>query len=271
MTIQFNRLNDALNAVITQGAKRIGALNAYGLPSFSFERTALTTVEKAPATCTLFLNSKGKWTLSDWFIGTGGHIDFQPSPERALGRAIAEYYFSDQPRFENPPLPRTLETDKLQQFHFESETGCYKAVSGGRTIDINEVLGFFLLSPKEQESSPLSNFRVKFWIGDSSPINWDEFLYTPNDIDCRICFDTPQRVATYSAHITYDGEIEIDSAFGKAQWVSGSRLTPEEVNQISSKIYVESSAYSPAIELGLKVTHREDAPDCGTYTDISDW
>jgi hypothetical protein len=269
MTTTFNRLNDALNAVVEQGAKRISTLNPYGSPSFSFERTALT-VDKAPATCSLFRNPKGKWELDQWYIGTGGHIDLQPAPVMALGHAIAEYYFSDKPRIENIPLPRTLEADDLQQFHYNSETGCYQSADGGG-FTVDEVLGFFLLSPEEQESSLLPNFRVKSWLGDCAPVDWSEYLYSPNDYDLYLYLYTADDAASYSALITYDGEVQIETGFGKTIWADGDRLTPEEVNERFPKIYAQSLAYGAAMELGIKVTHRESSPDCGTYTDIRDW
>jgi hypothetical protein len=256
----FSRLHDALKSAIEQGATRVG----FNGSSFSFERQA-KTVEGAPATCILFLNGDRRWQLEEWYVGTGGDIELQPEPEKALARAIAQAYLS-QPNKDNVPIPRTIQTEDRWQFHL-SENG-YQSADGGNW-DVDGIMKYLSLSQEEQEDSLVPDFDVKSWVGDSAGIDWSKYLYSPNQVKMRLRFCSADRSAHYVGVISWEGEIVIEDSLGATTWSRGDRLSVEEVNEFP-EIRAESWAYGAACELGIKVTHREESADCGTYCPVSD-
>jgi len=94
----------------------------------------------------------------------------------------------------------------------------------------------------------------------------------------RLMFFNEGEKAHYVGIITWEGEIEIESCSipmeqpsEEKTWSEGDRLSAEDINGKFNRIYAESWAYTAAVELGIKVTHREAAPDCGTYCTVKEF
>lgn len=144
----------------------------------------------------------------------------------------------------------------------------YQSADGG-SWHVDEIMGYLRLSPEEQESSLMPDLKVKSWVGDSAGFNWDDYLYSPKEVDMRFSFWNIDGSAHYVGVINWDGEIQIESSSGATIWSQSDRLTVEDVNKFP-QIQAESWSYSAAIELGIKVTHTEESPDSGTYCPVQE-
>lgn len=249
---EFHRLNDAVMAAVSQGAEQIEFTGS----GFVLSRSSQVAIGET-AICLLFLNTDAKWQLEEWYLGEGWGFDLKPDPIAAVGRAVAESRDSE------PPIPRTIQTEDGWQFHLsEPVPHSYVSADGGGFL-IDEVLDYLSLPPTEQEDALVPHLTVKSWLGDTAGINWDDYAYSPNDIDMRLTLINSN--VRYTGLITYYGEVEIETGDGATTWANSDRLTIAEVNEFT-EIRAESLAYAPAMELGIKVTHREASPDSGQYT-----
>jgi len=258
----FRNFGQALNEAIAQGAEKISCI---GCNSFSVERSS----QKQPndvANTVLFFSTHGDWVLGYWILGDGGTIELQPEPNLAVARAIAQFYLEDNSEYLNEMmLPRSFQTEDGWQFHLVPEKTRYEA-NDGSNFELNDFMRYLALSPEEQVDHIFPAIKIRSWTTDNL-INWDESLYSPNEFDLYLSLQSEDKKTYYKALITFEGDVQIESGIGSTTWSSGDRLTIEEVNEFPL-IYAESLAYGAAYELGIKVTHRESAPDSGEFVPV---
>jgi hypothetical protein len=253
---EFNRLNDALMTALAYGAKRV-----------AFDNPGICLDFDETATWGIHLNENGKWLLQPIFYIAEGYIDLQPDPVMALARAMANARVTNKAYDEIIISPRSLAVESGIQFHLSASRNRYESADT-TFMTCDDIWKYFRLSPEDQHCFSVPKITIRSWVGDSF-VNWKNCSNTQRQVDQRLHFYNLEQGSRYTGLINVYGEIKIETSSNhpRSRWALGDILLPSEVNQYES-IKAEAEAFSTALEIGIKVTHRETHSNSGQFLPV---